>query len=477
MTGRDLEKFLEKSTTSSSGEEKQPRKKGATLERKLAAPSRINSKLHKSAQTDQQNRSTLPEFRIRIANVLENIQDASCTLDRARTLALLRSFIDNTIDTIWSVDPERFSLLTWNRSLEELVRKGHGITLRVGMGREELWPSGSEFIEKWNGFYRRALREGPYATEYTVASGSRVLELNFNVVQQDNRVFAISVFGKDITEKKKMEKALQQSEERFRMIFMSSPAALSIYEREGANRLVDVNPAWERATGYQRHEVTGLAPGDMELLSDFGAQEEAVRRIEAEGGFRDITTAYRTKNGDNRIGLMSGEGLELDGRQCVLIASLDITDLKRAKDALQNKSRDLAEANIALNVLLNRRDEEREALGDSIVANVKELVRPHLKRLRATYLSDDQAALLDLVDSNLEDIISPFVQKMMTAYAALTPTEIQVANLIKDGKRSKEIARLLNVSMGTVDTHRNNIRKKLGIGGKKLNLHAHLLSL
>ncbi|MGD0660654.1 MAG: LuxR C-terminal-related transcriptional regulator [Syntrophorhabdales bacterium] len=148
---------------------------------------------------------------------------------------------------------------------------------------------------------------------------------------------------------------------------------------------------------------------------------------------------------------------------------------KRAEEALEARSRGLEEANTALTVLLERRDEERRALESRIVANVKELICPYLEKLRGTCLSDGQAALLDVVDSNLEDIISPFVQKMTTA--SLTPTEIQVANLIKDGKRSKEIARLLNVSMDTVDTHRNNIRKKLGIGGKKLNLHAHLLSL
>lgn len=304
----------------------------------------------------------------------------------------------------------------------------------------------------------------------------RRTRLNFNPVWQD-RVLAISMSARDTTGNRKIEKVLQQSEAKFRTIFISSPAALSIHEREDMNPFVDVNPAWERATGYQRHEVIGLTPADIGLLSDFRVQEDAVRRIEAGGGFTDMIFAYRTKDQNNRIGVMSGEILELDGTQYLLVATLDITDLKRAEGVLENKSRSLEEANIALKVLLDRRDEERKALENKIVANVRELVRPYLERLRGTHLSDDQAALLDVVDSHIEHIVSPFVQRTTTACSSLTSTEIQVANLVKDGKRSKEIARLLNVSTGTVDTHRRSIRRKLGIKSKKLNLHAHLLSL
>ena len=119
-----------------------------------------------------------------------------------------------------------------------------------------------------------------------------------------------------------------------------------------------------------------------------------------------------------------------------------------------------------MNVLLERRDAETKALESRIVTNVKELIFPYVEKLRSTPLSDVQAALLDVVHSNLESITSPFAQKMATAYSTLTPTEIKVADLVKNGKSSKEIARLLNVSMGTIDTHRNSIRKKLGIGNQ-----------
>lgn len=396
---------------------------------------------------------------------------------QGQSQALLRGIIDSAIDAIWSVDPEHFGLLTWNRSLEELFRQEHGVSLKVGMGHEELWPPGSELTETWNSFYRRALTEGPYTAEYTVASGSRVVQLNFNLVRQDGQIFAISVFGKDITEKKNMERALRQSEEKFRTIFVSSPVALGISDIDDENRIVDVNSSWERATGYQRHEAIGFSAVELGILTDPRLLEESARRVREEGRFRDVEFTYRKKNGDSGIALASGEIIELDDKQYMLAVSVDITDRKRTEESLKSNTRKLEKANIALNVLLERRDADAKTLEGRIITNVKELIFPYIEKLRSTPLSDVQTAFLDVVHSNLERITSPFVQKMVTVYSTLTPTEIKVADLVKNGKSTKEIARLLNVSVGTIDTHRNSIRKKLAIENRRLNLHAYLLSL
>ena len=85
-------------------------------------------------------------------------------------------------------------------------------------------------------------------------------------------------------------------------------------------------------------------------------------------------------------------------------------------------------------------------------------------------------AFIDIIESNLDEITSPFVHGLTGSYLRLTPTEIQVANLVKQGKTTKEIAELLNLSKGTIDTHRDNIRKKIGIKNKKINLRTQLIS-
>ncbi|MGD0660120.1 MAG: PAS domain S-box protein [Syntrophorhabdales bacterium] len=451
------------------------RAKESAPKRRPATLSRVNSELQRGAR--QEKGSTLLQCPVRIPETAENVQDASYTLDGAKTHALLRGIIDSTIDAIWAVDPVNFGLLTWNRSWEQFFLAERGIVLKAGMGRQELWPPGSESIRTWNDFYERALAEGSYTTEYAVSTGTRVLQLSFNLVRQDGHIFAISVFGKDITEKKKMERALRQSEEKFRTIFVSSPAALGISNINDENRIVDVNPAWERATGYQRHEAIGFSAVELGILTDPRLLEECARRVREEGRFRDVEFTYRKKNGDSGIALASGEIVELDDKRYMLSVSLDITDRKRTEESLKSNAQKLERANIALNVLLERRDAETKALESRIVTNVKELIFPYVEKLRSTPLSDVQAAFLDVVHSNLESITSPFAQKMATAYSTLTPTEIKVADLVKNGKSSKEIARLLNVSMGTIDTHRNSIRKKLGIGNRRLNLQAYLLSL
>jgi DNA-binding CsgD family transcriptional regulator len=130
-----------------------------------------------------------------------------------------------------------------------------------------------------------------------------------------------------------------------------------------------------------------------------------------------------------------------------------------------------------LRVLLKRREEDKAELEEKVLSNVRDLVLPYMERLRQTRLDANQMLCLDILESNLNDIISPFARKLSSKYLSLTPTEIRVANLVKEGKTTKEIAEFMHLSDKTIESHRNNVRKKLGIKGKKTNLRTRLLSI
>jgi DNA-binding NarL/FixJ family response regulator len=151
--------------------------------------------------------------------------------------------------------------------------------------------------------------------------------------------------------------------------------------------------------------------------------------------------------------------------------------LAEMNEMLKNKTRNLEETNTALKVLLKRRDEDRIELEEKIMFNIKELIEPYLEKLKSSSLNERQMNYINILESNIADISSPFIREMTARYLKLTPTEIKVANLVKQGKTTKEIARLLNLSPRTIETHRNNVRKKIGINNKKGNLRTFLLSL
>jgi DNA-binding CsgD family transcriptional regulator/GAF domain-containing protein len=143
---------------------------------------------------------------------------------------------------------------------------------------------------------------------------------------------------------------------------------------------------------------------------------------------------------------------------------------------LEIKSRDLEELNIALRVLLKQRDEDKTALEDNFLSNIRHLVQPYLERVKNSGLNEKQQSYIKILESNIDDIISPLARKLNSGHLNLSALEIQVANLIMDGRRTKEIASLLNLSAKTIEVHRKNIRKKLGLTNKKTNLRTHLLS-
>lgn len=150
--------------------------------------------------------------------------------------------------------------------------------------------------------------------------------------------------------------------------------------------------------------------------------------------------------------------------------------VKERTKELEEKSGDLEELNTALKVLLKKREEDRSELEEKVLFSVKELISPHLEKLKTISLDHQKKTLLEIIESNLNDIISPFAQGMPIKFAKLTPTEIQVSNLVKQGKITKEIADFMNVSTKTIDRHRNNIRRKIGISNQKINLRTFLLS-
>jgi DNA-binding CsgD family transcriptional regulator len=116
-------------------------------------------------------------------------------------------------------------------------------------------------------------------------------------------------------------------------------------------------------------------------------------------------------------------------------------------------------------------------LEEKVLLNIKELVEPYLFKLKSTGLTQSQAAYVKMLSTNLTHITSSFSQRLASPLFQLTPTEIQVANHIQQGLSTKEISNLCNLSSRTIESHRKNIRRKLGLQNKKINLRTHLMSL
>ncbi|MBW2515349.1 MAG: helix-turn-helix transcriptional regulator, partial [Deltaproteobacteria bacterium] len=151
--------------------------------------------------------------------------------------------------------------------------------------------------------------------------------------------------------------------------------------------------------------------------------------------------------------------------------------LKDHEQELERKTQHLEEVNTALKVLLEQREKDKAELEGKVLKNISVLISPYISKLKNKNLKSSDKALVDIIDTNLQDIVSPLLQRLTNTKIILTPQEIQVATLVKEGKSSKEIADILTVSETTVSFHRKNLRKKLGLSHSRKNLRAHLLSL
>ncbi|RJR49268.1 MAG: LuxR family transcriptional regulator [Desulfobacteraceae bacterium] len=153
-------------------------------------------------------------------------------------------------------------------------------------------------------------------------------------------------------------------------------------------------------------------------------------------------------------------------------AELELQELNRQ---LILERQALQEANAALRTVLARIEEEKQKISMDIRANVDKVLIPILHEL-SSHLPQTHKKYGEMLRNNLLDIASPFANRLSQNYLSMTSTEIKICNMIQSGLQTKDIAQIRGVSVGTINRHREHIRRKLNIAGSDVNLRTFLQS-
>lgn len=309
------------------------------------------------------------------------------------------------------------------------------------------------------------------------------------VTKRDDKGKPIQAIGThvDITNLKQTEIQLRKSEQKFKLLVEDAPFGLLILDEK--QQIEYFNPKFKSLFGYTAEELP-----DLDSWLNKAYPDKKYRETVANFWKKIFQNSYgmdeslepdqfivRCKDGKEKIIKFNHVYLKsnkyLVSYEDVTAQTLAETALKEHEQELELKNEELKEMNNALRVLLQRIEKDKSVLEEKVLLNIKDLVTPYLDSLENTRLSSRQKSYISILKSNLNEIVSPFSRKLSASHLYLTPKEIQVANLVKEDKGTKEMAELLNISISAVQFHRHNIRKKLGLIDKKINLHSFLQSL
>jgi len=444
---------------------------------------------------------------------------------------LLRATVESTADGILVVDEKgrvthtnkRFAQM-WQIP-DELIRTREDKKLLdfvLGQLKEP-----EVFLSKVQVLYKTS-NEGFDVIEF---KDGRVLERFSSPLIREGQIAGRVWSFRDITDRKHAERELRESEEKFR--FLAEKMVDIVWTIDRNFQTTYVSPSIENVLGFTPEERKRqsleemITPESLQKVQVMFLEELQKDKQDTADPHRSITVEveYYHKNGstvwmenivkairdpDGEVVGMHGvsrditdrkemeekllkahEKLErrVEERTAELVAAnvqlkqdaiereIAQKELKKREQKLELQTRKLEEINTALKVILEKRNEDKVEIEEKVRLNINEMILPYLEKLRKSLLNELQQSYVDILESNLKEITSPFYQRMASNFYHLTPKEIQIAGLIKQGKTSKEIAEFLQSSPRAIEFHRNNLRKKFGLTNTKTNLVTHLLTL
>lgn len=336
-------------------------------------------------------------------------------------------------------------------------------------------------------YIKRTLYEKSVNASFTfraVTKDNRPMRLNIRAIQSDwhNRT-ATLWFVNNISKTNPSETIFKKDLELFRTLFDTNPIwTVLATVKEG--RYIEANPAFFQKTGYVEQNVIGRTSTEFGLWPDPKDRAVVLRKLKEDGRLASLPIQFRMSNGELHDFVWSARIVEFDSEPCTLSGLIDITRQKHSEEALIEKqetifrqANQIQDLNTTLKTLLGHRKQEQNDQYKALLESLKKSVLPYLSKVKSGRVDNVSRTYLSIIESNINNLLSSQSRTRANQLQNLTITETQVADLICEGKTSKEIAAMLNVSTAAVSFHRHNLRKKLGLSKKKTSLVSYLRTI